>query len=372
MYCKRTDGMPAESLQHFSFNLESDLQRDLYDQPGIVIDILQNELESTDVVINAREFSVKSGSIDNLYITRGADIVIVETKLYKNPEATRQVVAQLVDYIKAIVLDGSESFYESLSHAKGQITIEEGVLESDYFVSALMKNVEKGNFRGVVLGDDIHPNLLGLVSSIQSAPHLAFSIYLVRLESYQLEDFVILNPYIVEKTSELERSILSIEIDVTTGKTTVDSQPPAKGDKGSNKPKLSWSEFIDAVPARHRDRIEGISKEWFDCVDGAYRNMGIAGFSLGVKTDSNYKVLEVHPEYIQILTDKARRAINIPSDAYRVFSNVIAQNTMLYDDYLSSGRATIQYDKLTDSDLKTIMEASIALAYKVVGSYQID
>lgn len=361
MYLKRSATEIAKPLQNYSFNYESHLQESLFEQPGIVVDLLQTELESTDVVINIREFAVSMGSIDNLFITRSADIVIVETKLYKNPEATRKVVAQLVDYIKTVALDGPESFYELLLNAKGQIYIEKDILENDSFVSSLLRNVEKGNIRGVVLGDDIHSNLLGLVSSIQSAPHLAFGIYLIRLESYLIDEMVILNPYLVEKTSEIERSILSIEIDISTGKTTVNSQSPDKG-SGSNKPKLSWNEFLDTVSARHRNRVEEINEKWFAHVDNAYRNMGISGFSLGVKVGNNYKILEVHPDYMQILTDKARRASSIPSDVYRVYSDTISQNTLLYDDYLSSGKATIKYDVLEDSELEVIMEASIALA----------
>jgi hypothetical protein len=45
-----------------------------------------------------REVSVTAGSIDNLYATTEGIICIVETKLWRNPEAHRTVVAQVLDY----------------------------------------------------------------------------------------------------------------------------------------------------------------------------------------------------------------------------------------------------------------------------------
>jgi hypothetical protein len=39
-----------------------------------------------------------SGSIDNLYISTGGYPVIVETKLWRNPQARREVLSQVLDY----------------------------------------------------------------------------------------------------------------------------------------------------------------------------------------------------------------------------------------------------------------------------------
>lgn len=41
-----------------------------------------------------------SGSIDNLYLSTGGYAVLVETKLWRNPQARREVLSQTLDYIK--------------------------------------------------------------------------------------------------------------------------------------------------------------------------------------------------------------------------------------------------------------------------------
>ena len=48
------------------------------------------------------EMSTAAGPIDVVYITPQGRLVIVETKLWRNPEARRKVVAQILDYAKEL------------------------------------------------------------------------------------------------------------------------------------------------------------------------------------------------------------------------------------------------------------------------------
>jgi hypothetical protein len=59
------------------------------------------------------ELPTAHGSIDNLLLTPEGDIVIVEAKLWRNPEARRKVVAQALDY--AVCLFGMR--YSDLERA---------------------------------------------------------------------------------------------------------------------------------------------------------------------------------------------------------------------------------------------------------------
>ena len=49
-----------------------------------------------------REIQTENGRIDNLYVTPSGHLVIVETKLWSNPEARRAVVGQILEYAKAV------------------------------------------------------------------------------------------------------------------------------------------------------------------------------------------------------------------------------------------------------------------------------
>ena len=52
------------------------------------------------LVCIGREVPVPSGSIDNLFLSTGGYPVLVETKLWRNPQARREVLSQTLDYVK--------------------------------------------------------------------------------------------------------------------------------------------------------------------------------------------------------------------------------------------------------------------------------
>lgn len=78
-----------------------------------VLPIEQIEPALTDVVSICMELPLASGFVDNLYATPDGDLIIGETKLFRNPEARREVVGQVIDYAK----DLSALSYEKLQEA---------------------------------------------------------------------------------------------------------------------------------------------------------------------------------------------------------------------------------------------------------------
>ena len=48
------------------------------------------------------ELPLRVGSVDNLFITPEGNLVMVEVKLWANPEARRKVVAQALEYATAL------------------------------------------------------------------------------------------------------------------------------------------------------------------------------------------------------------------------------------------------------------------------------
>ncbi len=47
-----------------------------------------------------RELRTDSGRIDNVFISPSGHLTLVEAKLYRNPQARREVVGQIIDYGK--------------------------------------------------------------------------------------------------------------------------------------------------------------------------------------------------------------------------------------------------------------------------------
>jgi hypothetical protein len=49
-----------------------------------------------------RELRTPAGRIDGLFVTRFGGLIVVECKLWRNPQARREVVGQILDYAKEI------------------------------------------------------------------------------------------------------------------------------------------------------------------------------------------------------------------------------------------------------------------------------
>ena len=60
-----------------------------------------------------RELATPAGPIDILYATRSGRIAVLEAKLWRNPEARRKVIGQILDYAKEL----SHWTYETLDAA---------------------------------------------------------------------------------------------------------------------------------------------------------------------------------------------------------------------------------------------------------------
>jgi len=83
---------------HAEFD-EASLQELLAEHPN-VIPVTEFRADAGRLLCIGREVPTGSGPIDNLYLSTGGYPVLVETKLWRNPQARREVVSQAHDYVK--------------------------------------------------------------------------------------------------------------------------------------------------------------------------------------------------------------------------------------------------------------------------------
>jgi hypothetical protein len=88
------------------------IQRLIFEHPNL-LPVTEFDESFAPLIPIGREVETASGKIDNFYIGPMGRIPIVETKLWKNPEKHRTVVAQIIDYAKAV----SEWSYDELNNA---------------------------------------------------------------------------------------------------------------------------------------------------------------------------------------------------------------------------------------------------------------
>jgi hypothetical protein len=357
LFVKGNNGL--ENLQAYNFKDEDELQELLYTYHEMVFDIPELELANAEIAIKFRELSTSSGSIDILYITNDADIILVETKLIKNPEFKREVLAQIVDYIKALTIEGYERILETKKCKSFYINPELSI--DDRFKSLLRKNIDRGNINGVIIGDDIHPNLLGMVEAIQSAPHLAFHINLVKIDAFKFNNNIIVSALNVENTKEIERAVINITFNEKQDKPIIESSTPSKEGKGT-KPILTWENYINSINDNYKDIVIKSKNDWQNYVDDSL-NMGSTGFSLGVLIEGKRIPMQlILDTYLYLISEKTKQLYNIPDEIYLNYKNEIKKAPSIYDKHLISNKPGVNFTEMDDETFSIVINAAIKCA----------
>ena len=213
------------------------------------------------------ELPLPSGYVDNLLITPEGDIVIVEAKLWRNPEARREVVAQALDYANSLFgmdyvalesaalkgdFDGAEKptrLYDIFNNPD--------TLDEPAFVDAVNTNLRNGRIVVLVVGDGIRTDAESLVDGLQSHAGFHFTFALIELAIYrsgQDEDLIAV-PRTLVKTYMVERGIVRIEDDRAK---VIEVQPQRKSPSPKTRQSITSEQFYDAMRERHPELPDAI------------------------------------------------------------------------------------------------------------------
>jgi hypothetical protein len=210
------------------------LQQKLDEYPGLLpvteIDPIFGEL-----IPVCRELRTAVGPLDNLYVNERGMLTLVECKLWRNPEARRQVVGQILDYAQEFSRMDYEDLTARINTKTGRtgnslhdIVSEktEGIDEKE-FVDSVTSNLKRGRFLLLIVGDGIHENVENISSYLQEHAQLNFTFALVEQNLYKLDHGghrgILIQPRIIAKTVEIERAVVRIEGDTSNLNVTVES-----------------------------------------------------------------------------------------------------------------------------------------------------
>ncbi len=183
------------------------------------------------------------GRIDNLLVTNDGYLVIVETKLYRNPEGIRDVVTQTLQYGMAIGqlpiselegrikvsefpdLNRDESIRECVSRLAAKRN-KSGLLADD-FEEALERHLRRGEILLLIVSDEIHVGVERVTHWLnKDGNSTPFKFGLVELKMYTNGPERLVVPRTVLKTREISRHVVVVDIrpkiDVDTTATVTD------------------------------------------------------------------------------------------------------------------------------------------------------
>lgn len=163
------------------------------------------------------EIETGSGPADIVFVTPTGQVVLVETKLWRNPQARREVVGQILDYAKQLTTWTYEVFDQKAAlaaHSEGKHLL--NCLRKRYpeadetaFIDGVGRSLATGDFLLLFVGDGIRYGAEALVTFLERYGHLRFGLGLVEVAAYRLPDGqTLLQPRILAKTELLERTVL--------------------------------------------------------------------------------------------------------------------------------------------------------------------
>jgi len=164
------------------------------------------------------EIETGAGPADILYVTETGHLVLVETKLWRNPEARRVVVAQILDYAKQLTSWSFSDLARETAIASKQgpeyllNCVKEAVpnLDEASFVDGLSNSLETGDFLLLIVGDGIRSGTESLVNFIEQYGNLRFGFGLLEVATFKLNtEETLIQPRLLAKTTILERTVLT-------------------------------------------------------------------------------------------------------------------------------------------------------------------
>lgn len=247
--------MPFEGREFY----EDWLQKRLFEHPE-VLPFGEIDPSFGPVIPLCRELPTDAGSLDVAYASPTGRIALVECKLWRNPEARREVVGQILDYAKEL----ASWDYERLSRAVGSATGRSGDalwdiaaaqdpnIEQAVFVDDVTRNLREGRFLLAIVGDGIREGVESIAAFLQNQPGLRFSFALVEMAVYRMPSEpggFLIQPRVLARTVEIERFVVRRESEEVAVEAIADTgkSESANGTKTKKQKNLSIEEIYEQL-----------------------------------------------------------------------------------------------------------------------------
>ena len=268
------------------------------------------------------ELTTPAGSIDNLMVTPSGLPVLVECKLWRNPEGRREVVGQILDYAKELTRWSSSDLQREVRHRLNRqgnplldiVRASDPFVDETQFNDALTANLRRGRFLLLIVGDGIREGVEAIAEYLQKHASLQFSLGLVELPFYVLPDGNrLVVPRVLARTVNVMRTVVAMPEGY--GLQTSAEDGGAEVGPSSSDPERTalqeaqqrfWSEFLTGLTLD--DPEQPVPKP---------ARLGYLGFSMPAPSGSSW---------ITVYRDLNRREVGLFLSSHR---NTLGEQAML-------------------------------------------
>jgi hypothetical protein len=243
---------------------EAFIQNLVHDHPAL-IPMAEIEPAFSPLIPVCKELPTPAGYLDNLWITPWGGLVLGEAKLVRNPQARREVVAQALDYARAVANWSFDDLEAAVRIALKQpamtlwsLVHNETDLTEDQFVDAVERRLRTGQFLLLIIGDGIQEGVEALTAYLQLHAGLHVGLALLDLSLWRnIDGGLIVIPRVPMRTVLIERGIVRIDADQARIDPPSISMPAAGVRASKPKPTTSSeAEFFDNLAIRRPELVE--------------------------------------------------------------------------------------------------------------------
>jgi len=316
------------------------------------IDLIQPTDASYDriqLVPLCRELNLNDGIrnlfLDILAITETGKLILIECKLWKNPQARREVLAQAFEYASLLqslsysdlssklrrhINSGSEDPIIFALRSAG-ISVDESLL-----ISRIDQGMKKGNFHVVIAGDGIRTDLVNLVNS-PAMTGMTADLSLLEISVHQDgEGKTLLTPSVPQEIETVTRTVListegmpvSIEEDESEINPLPNQASPTQRRMKEEKKELNtlfWQKAIEEIKFSHPDQdpLRRGGSNWCKALlpaplkwITAWRSKDLIGVFLRIDGEDIPKYKVFFEERLDLMREEISSdiSVNIPSE----------------------------------------------------------
>jgi hypothetical protein len=202
------------------------------------------------------ELNTPAGPIDNFMVTPSGLPVLVECKLWRNPEARREVVSQILDYAKELSRWSSSDVQREVRHRLKRdgnplldmVRAVDPKVDEQQFNDALTANLRHGRFLLLIVGDGIREGVEAIAEYLQLHAGLHFSLGLVELPIYGMPNGDrLVAPRVLARTQLIARNVVAVPdgymVEAEDGGSVAELDP----DRAvlAEQSQRFWTEFVD-------------------------------------------------------------------------------------------------------------------------------
>lgn len=319
---KSRTGVLTVDLNEGELSKESKLQALLFENPSLLNVNPQDRFDP--IIPVCRELSIRGASstvyLDIFAVRASGRPVLVECKLWRNPQARREVVGQILEYavlIKGQSADELESRIRQSTKA-GDFSLYNCVASSgnvptseNEFYDALADHLLQGSFDLILAGDGIRSDVKAIARFLENQTTQIRSINCLEASVFRVgKDTAVITRPSIEFVSERFKTL--VPVDSTEG-----ALERVSSNEITDSDKIFWQSFIDAVvftsnnqpPPRHgRNHVKIPSDPligWFTAyrIKSGMERIGIFMVFRGEGGDTAYQALTANDRWHEFVEE---------------------------------------------------------------------